>query len=273
MNVDIYHVNAFTAEDHGGNPAGVVFDADQFSESQMLAIAQQVGFSETAFICDSQKATKRLRFFTPTGEVDLCGHATIASWSLLRQRQLVTDGLSTQETLAGLLKVRVRHDGLVYMEQTGAEFYETFGLEIIAPLLGVETADFNQDLRPQIVSTGLKDLMVVVKDDSILNSVRPDLEAIAAYSKSNDITGIHVAALSNGQTPLAFARNFAPLFGIDEESATGTSNGALLCYFKEHGVLPRRDEYMIEQGRVWARLHIVMENLRMKRSGLAEWLV
>lgn len=248
MKTTVYYVNAFTADSKAGNPAGVVLDADNLSENEMLAIAKEVGFSETAFVSRSEEATRRLRFFTPTEEVDLCGHATIASWSLMHQRNLVDQGISTQETLAGLLKVEVGADGLIFMEQAKATFFEVVEPEIVAPILGIKPTDFNNLFKPQVVSTGLKDLIVILNSEEVLNCLVPDFEAMAVFSKDHGITGMHVLCLLDEQSSIASARNFAPLVGIDEESATGTSNGAFLCYLKRYGSLPIQDQYRIEQG-------------------------
>lgn len=248
MRTTVYHVNAFTADSKAGNPAGVVLDADSLSEKEMLTIAKEVGFSETAFISKSEEATRRLRFFTPTEEVDLCGHATIASWSLMHQRNSVDQGISTQETLAGILKVEVGADGLIFMEQAKVTFFEVVEPEIVAPILGIKPIDFNSLFKPQVVSTGLKDLIVILNSEEVLNSLVPDFEAMAVFSKDHGITGMHVLYLLDKQPSIASARNFAPLVGIDEESATGTSNGAFLCYLKRYGSLPAQDQYRIEQG-------------------------
>jgi len=200
-------------------------------------------------VSKSKEATRGLRFFTPTEEVDLCGHATIASWSLMYQRHVVGKGVSTQETLAGLLKVDVGTNGLVYMEQAGASFFEVVEADSVAPILGIRQSDFNKIFKPQVVSTGLKDLIVILNSEEPLNSLAPDFKAMAEFSKAHDITGMHVISLLDKQTSIADARNFAPLVGIDEESATGTSNGALLCYLKKYGGLRAQNEYRIEQGK------------------------
>lgn len=249
MKIVAYHVNAFTADSKAGNPAGVVLDADDLNNAEMLAIAKEVGFSETAFISKSKEATKRLRFFTPTEEVDLCGHATIASWSLMYQCHIVDKGISTQDTLAGLLKVDVGADGLIYMQQASASFFEVVEADIVASILGIKPSDLSSTLKPQVVSTGLKDLIVILNSEEVLNNLTPDFAAMSEFSKDHNITGMHVISLLNDQTSLAAARNFAPLVGIDEESATGTSNGALLCYLKKYGGLPAQNEYRIEQGK------------------------
>lgn len=95
----VLQLNAFTAHASGGNPAGVVLEADDLSDAQMREIAQQAGFSETAFVTGSALATKHIKFFTPVEEVDLCGHATIAVWSYLFQRGLLPSGLFESNTM------------------------------------------------------------------------------------------------------------------------------------------------------------------------------
>ena len=86
MNVKVITLNSFALESGGGNPAGVVLDASGLAEAQMLEIAKKVGFSETAFVMESDKSDFRVRFFTPEAEVDLCGHATIGACHV-RKRQ------------------------------------------------------------------------------------------------------------------------------------------------------------------------------------------
>ena len=76
-------VNAFTVNREGGNPAGVVLQADGLSFNEKLKIAQTVGYSETAFVSEDNNADLALSFFTVTGEVDFCGHATLAAFSLM----------------------------------------------------------------------------------------------------------------------------------------------------------------------------------------------
>jgi PhzF family phenazine biosynthesis protein len=166
-------------------------------------------------------------------------------------------GTYTQETKAGLLKVAIQNDGLVFMEQTKAAFFDEIEPAEIAGMLGVEVRDFHASLRPQIVSTGIKDLMVPMIDKSILARLRPNLEAIANFSRRHDISGFHVFALLENEQSLASARNFAPADGIPEECATGTSSGALLCYLKSKSALPERNIYRIEQGEAMGRLSYI----------------
>ena len=239
-------VSAFVSNGKGGNKAGVVLEADDLSDDQMQAIAKELAFSETAFVSNSKDATYKVRFFTTTEEVDLCGHATIATWSLLFQKGLIEHGMYTQETLAGRLGINISNDGSIFMEQTEPQFFSQVSYEEILPVLNASKADFDDNLQPQIMSTGLRDILVPVRNKEILMSLRPNFSAMTELSKKHDVTGLHVFALSEECT--AVARNFAPLVGIDEESATGTSNGALLCYLKEKDKLEERDVYHVEQG-------------------------
>ena len=161
--IKVYTLNAFTDDVSGGNPAGVVLDADNLTEKQMQGIAKKVGFSETAFVMSSDSADFRVRFFTPSDEVDLCGHATIATFKLLLLKGRIATGVYKQETLAGILSVEALADGSILMEQSIPEYYEIIEPSEIAKSLGLLVSELSEDYPVQVVSTGLKDIMVPVK--------------------------------------------------------------------------------------------------------------
>lgn len=262
MNIDVITLNAFAADETGGNPAGVVIGADKLSEIEMQQIAKTVGFSETAFIMKSDKADFKLRFFTPEDEVDLCGHATIATFYAMFNLGLVKAGKYIQETKAGNLEIEIKEDGKIFMQQNKPAFFEKIteldkDFQTICNSLGIDSdkigiknyvAQLGEEgletvyiegkniLRKMgIVSTGLRDLIIPVEDLETLRSINPDYDLIAKISKKYDITGYHVFTLeTEDEENTAQCRNFAPLFGIDEESATGTSSGALACYIYEN---------------------------------------
>jgi PhzF family phenazine biosynthesis protein len=94
-------VHAFTAVPTGGNPAGVVLEADRLCAAQKQAIARQLGLSETAFLSRSARATLKAELFTPTRQIPHCGHATVAAFSLCRHLGLLPDGVHTQESVDG----------------------------------------------------------------------------------------------------------------------------------------------------------------------------
>lgn len=231
--IKVYLINSFVTGTQGGNPAGVVLDLDNnLNEVQMQQIATTVGVSETAFIKSSEVADFEVRFFTPTDEVPLCGHATIASFWLLCEEKMIPKGNLIQQTKAGLLDISIDlSTKRVYMRQTTPlEINESL---LISPSFEKAFPDLqrNPDLPVAIWSTGLADILLPVADRNALLALKPDFEALSKLSQAYDVVGTHAFAIEDGKI---VARNFAPLYGIDEESATGTSNGALCAYLHKH---------------------------------------
>lgn len=250
MNVVV--VNAFTKTPSGGNPAGVVIDARSLSDEQMQQIAFDLGLSETAFVLPSDLADFKVRFFTPVSEVDLCGHATIATFYLLSHQGIISTGAYMQETRAGILGVEVLGDGTVFMQQNNPQFFEFVDRKAVADTLNIPVSSLHPDLPPQIVSTGLRDVIVPVKNLATLSQTIPNFPRVAEFSKELDVVGYHLFCLETVTGATAHCRNLAPLFDIPEESATGTSNGALACYLLQRGVLTSESVHnktlLFEQG-------------------------
>jgi len=261
-------MDSFTAKAGGGNPAGVVENGEGLTSEQMLFIAKEVGFSETAFVSSSKVADFRVRFFTPAAEVDLCGHATIATFAHLFQSGRIQAGTFTQETGAGVLKVEVKENGDVFMEQALPIFSEVIQRELIAESLGVLPDAISKTLPIQIVSTGLRDIIIPVNTLADLKNLKPNFEMIKKLSKDYDAVGYHVFTLETENEGTAHCRNFAPLYDIPEESATGTSNGALSCYLWEHGssaVSPEKT-LVFEQGYTMGRPSEIKGIFRINKS-------
>lgn len=300
--MEIRVVNAFSKDGGGGNPAGVVMEGNLFpGDVERCRLAARLGFSETVFCDGSDKADMKLSYFTPEGEVPLCGHATIAFFVLLQQLGKAFREKYTVETKAGIIEVVIGGDGVVMMSQCLPEFSSPVPLSE----LSVCFAGFEPDLRwsPQVVSTGLRDIMLPVVSPEVLFSMKPDFGKIAQLSKKYDCVGVHAFALTemgnalnscmtgysndhgkdmgigwNTDSAIAVCRNFAPLYGIDEEAATGTSNGALASYLFMNGI--RSGRYIFRQGYnldcvseilveiISEDLHAVSENIT-ERTGMA----
>lgn len=250
MNINIHTLNAFTTAPEGGNPAGVCLEAENLTEEQMQKAAREMGFSETAFLLPSDKGDYRVRFFTPTTEVDLCGHATIALFSLLSQKGMAAPGFYTQETAAGLLAIEIKTGHSVMMDQTLPYFGEEADRQEIASSLNIPESELADHLPAQVVSTGLKDLIVPVKSLKTLNSLEADMKKIKEISRQYDVSGYHLFCEETLYGATAHCRNFAPLCGIDEEAATGTATGATTAYMYRHGLLEKSDleNLQFEQG-------------------------
>ena len=116
-------VNWFTNNGKGGNPAGVVLNADKLSDFQKLEIAQAVGYSETAFVSASNTADFKLDFFTPNKQIAHCGHATIATFSYLSQLGKIQNSNTSKETIDGIRKVTIADD-LAFMEQLAPKYVD-----------------------------------------------------------------------------------------------------------------------------------------------------
>jgi len=250
MKVKVYTLNSFAKCIEGGNPAGVVLNADDLSEDSMKKIAGMIGFSETAFVMKSGLADFKVRFFTPNEEVDICGHATIGTFSTLLSKSLIKPGKYLQETKAGILSVKLNEDFSIMMNQTAPSYYQTISKEEIADSLNITINEMIEELPIQIVSTGLRDILIPIKSIDMVNRIKPNFEKVSKISSKYNTIGYHIFTLESLNDSNAYCRNFAPLYGIPEESATGTSNSALACYlFKYDKIKPENANHIIiEQG-------------------------
>lgn len=272
MNIKIYTLNAFAKSKEGGNPAGVVLDADSLSQQDMQKIAQKVGFSETAFVQKSDKADFKVRFFTPKGEVNLCGHATIATFYLLAKKEFIKTGIYTQETKAGILKLEVKTDNVIFMNQNLPHFFEEVNKIEIAKSLNISPKIISSDLPVQIVSTGLRDILIPIKSLKDLHEIKPDFKEVSKISKKYNAIDYHLFTLETKLGSTAHCRNFAPLYNIPEESATGTSNGALGCYlFKNKKISNDQAKNLIfEQGYSMKKPSEILTCLGIKNGKIVE---
>ena len=247
-------VDAFTSEPLSGNAAGLVPDADGLADEQMQAIARELNASETAFLLESDDADRRVRYFTPTQEVDLCGHATIASHAWLAEADEITDGTHTLETNVGVLDVEV-DDGTVWMTQDTAEVEEVdLDYERVAAALGADRAtleDVGADMPLATATTGLPFLVVPVNFLEAISGLEPDMGAVADLTEELDVTGVYAFSFDALEAESTLhGRMFAPAAGVDEDPVTGTASGAVGAYLREvrafDGELP--EEMVFEQG-------------------------
>ena len=246
--MEAYVMDAFSARLFGGNQAGVVLPDRPLDDAVMQQIAAEFKHSETAFVTVEPDGSVTLRYFTPAGEVELCGHATIASFALLRKLERIGDGIAAAHTKAADLRIEVRGD-TVWMDMAPPCWLRELTEQELPPLYaayGLTPADRPEGLLPAIVSTGLADIMMPVRDrDTLLRAVQNEA-AVTALSRQYDVTGVHMFCPSDGCT--AYCSNYAPLYDIPEECATGTSNGALTYYFYRHGMVRPEEENVFLQG-------------------------
>ncbi|WP_099608682.1 PhzF family isomerase [Vibrio coralliilyticus] len=248
--VTINVVDAFTTEVGNGNRAGVVLTADGLSTQQMQDIAAFAGYSETAFVLSSKANDHDLhiRYFTPTKEVPICGHATIAAHFLRAISGHHSEYPLTAKTGAGLLPVALSGSGLkmrVSMTQSLAKFYPPFNSELrdeLANAMGISNTDYD-DLPIQVVSTGHSKVIIPLTSRSTLNDLRPDADALANLSAKIGCNGFFPFVLEGDKSnPVTFGRMFAPAIGILEDPVTGNANGPTGAYLVHHALIECEQE-------------------------------
>lgn len=239
--IEVYVASAFCKGNIGGNKAGVVLYRNDLTEIDKKKIAKELGYAETAFINTSNKADFKIEYFTPAEEVPLCGHATIASFGILKYLNRLSKSNYTIETKSGILEINLEDDE-IFMEQNIPTFYEEIDYKEIKNCFNLDCINNNYPIS--IVSTGLKDILVPIKNEDVLNKLNPNFDTITKISKKYDVVGTHLYTFNNDRI---ICRNFAPLYDVDEESATGTSNCALagLLFMKLN---IKNKLYVFEQG-------------------------
>lgn len=245
----IYQIDAFTTERFTGNPAGVVPNADGLTEAQMKQIARELNNSETAFIFPgNEDCDVHIRFFTPTREVPICGHATVSA-HFTRALEL---GISQptrvlQKTGAGILPVDILPKDNSY------EIVMTQGEISVVPLenvteelcdaLGISPADLLENHPLAIASTGHSKVMVPIKSREQLHSLAPNMQALNSLSEKIGCNGYYVFTLSPDEEILVHGRMFAPAIGIAEDPVTGNANGPLGAYLCHYSLIDNSGEF------------------------------
>jgi PhzF family phenazine biosynthesis protein len=252
MKLPFFLANAFTKQPFKGNLAGVVLEAHDLNENIMQHIAAELRCSETAFIVRSENATLTLKFFSPLMEVDLCGHATIATLYSLMKSNILRQNQVMIQTNAGFFPVDISGD-MVFMTQAKPVFRQAnISTKEIADALRIKENAVD-NLPIESVSTGLFSLIVPISNLDTMRNMDPDFAAVAQLCKKRAV-GSLFAFTFDTIIPECFthARCFAPLYGVNEDPVTGTANGALGAYLKKHGLLATKifkSEQGFEMGR------------------------
>jgi PhzF family phenazine biosynthesis protein len=218
MSIPLFHVDAFTDRPFAGNPAAVCLLPTWKDERWLQAVAREMNLSETAFLVQ-QPVHFDLRWFTPKVEVDLCGHATLASAHILWQQGQVRGAEVRFSTRSGILKA-IRHGD---------------GIELDFPLKPEEAAPAPAGLLEALgtsasyVGKSQFDYLVEVESEAALRALAPDFRRLATVP----VRGVIVTSRSADPRFDFVSRFFAPSAGIDEDPVTGSAHCCLADYWRK----------------------------------------
>ncbi|WKZ30985.1 MAG: PhzF family phenazine biosynthesis protein [Candidatus Dojkabacteria bacterium] len=246
MEIELF--KAFADKPDQGNPAGVIFNADNLTQDRMIEIAATLNYSESVFIVkpSTSEADYRLRFMTSITEVDSCGHATLAGAQAIYEKKPFNE--IKVETGAGILSVYREEDGSLMMKMARSELVDKeYDKTEIGKLLGIRPSDMF-DLPIITASVGSPKLMIPVKHLNIVETVQPDFEAMIEFCKKYPVKGFYVFTKEVILPGSNFhARQFNPAAGIPEDPITGVAGGALALYARAYNLIIH-DQIIIEQG-------------------------
>lgn len=217
MKIPFYQVDAFSRKIFGGNPAAICILQSWPDDNTLQSIAAENNLSETAFLVQSSKGKYALRWFTPTVEIDLCGHATLASAFVIFS--FIDNSLSSVDfqTASGLLSV-TKSGELLSMDFPARKPEPTEKSPIISQAFGAEPLDVLKS----------RDLLVVFKDESTVRDMNPDFDKL---KQIRDVFAVIVTA--PGEKSDFVSRFFAPNAGIPEDPVTGSAHCTLIPYWAE----------------------------------------
>lgn len=269
----IYQIDAFTTSKFKGNPAGVVVNADGLSENQMQTIARELNNSETAFLFvpDDNSCDGIIRYFTPTIEVPLCGHATIAAMYAKSLEEKIGPCVLKMKTKIGVLPFEIERYGdriKVWKTQGDVKIDPPLSEDIqtkILKYMGILPGEIDNRCPIQIASTGHSKVMVGITSREKLNILAPKLFKLKELSKIINCNGYFIFTLNAFDSEVfSYGRMFAPAIGIDEDPVTGNANGPLGAYLVHNKLVDTALDSFSFKG---------VQGEAMKREGVVEVFV
>lgn len=232
MKIPVKIVKAFTTDPHLGNPAGVIINDIGLDTVVMQKIAKQIGVSESVFI-NQNGNLYNLRYFSPTKEMDFCGHATIAAYHAIGLKDRFTISF---ETRLGSKKIEIREDSLYFIDMGKLEQqYVVKDIHLIADLIGVKKADIH---GAEVLSVGVPKLLIKLSNLNILLKLQPQFDEISDFCQQTGIRGFYPYTQETLLADSTFhARQFNPMAGINEDPITGVAGAALGAWYGKNCII------------------------------------
>ncbi|MFD9484301.1 PhzF family phenazine biosynthesis protein [Streptomyces sp. NPDC059991] len=266
---NVLRYTAFSSDPAGGNPAGVVLDASGLDDAAMLAIAAELGYSETAFLTGPPEGLGEegraftIRYFSPKAEVSFCGHATVATAVALGERIGVGDLVFA--TPVGTVPVTVTEDGgalratLTSVEPHSEDIAPDDLTEALAAL-DWPAADLDPALPPRIAYAGNRHLVLGAATRERLADLDYDFDRLATLTRRLDLTTVQLAWRASDT--VFHVRDPFPIGGVVEDPATGAAAVAFGAYVRELGLVPEESVLTLHQGEDMGRPGVLTVTLR-----------
>ncbi len=275
---EVLRYTAFSDDPEGGNPAGIVLDATGLGDEEMLAIAADVGYSESAFLTAAPSAPSgeagsggasdagrayTIRYFSPKAEVPFCGHATVATAVALGER--IGPGDLVFTTPAGIVPVTVtREGGALLATLTSVEPYvEEIAAEDLAEALAAldwPAGDLDPAFPPRVAFAGARHLILAAATRERLGLLAYDFARLEALMHRLDLTTVQL--VWRADAGIFHVRDPFPVGGVVEDPATGAAAAALGAYLRELGLVPEATVLTLHQGEDMGRPGVLTVELR-----------
>jgi PhzF family phenazine biosynthesis protein len=251
MNQKLYIVDAFAKGLFSGNPAAVCPLNEWLADDILQKIAMENNQAETAFYV-KESGGYSLRWFTPLVEVDLCGHATLATAHVMY----------THEGYEGQKIVFNSRSGPLTVQRIGDGYSLDFPADVLAEVPLTKEISDCFDLKPKIVFKGKTDYMLVYENESDIRKIQPNFDAIAKLPARG------VIITSHGGTVDFVSRFFAPQCGINEDPATGSAHTSLAVYWSR--TLAKKDFEAIQLSKRKGYVKCIFLGDRVELRGAAK---
>ncbi|MFF8841598.1 PhzF family phenazine biosynthesis isomerase [Streptomyces sp. NPDC015127] len=267
---EVLRYTAFSDDPVGGNPAGVVLDASGLDDDAMLAIAAELGYSESAFLFAPPEGlggeagrAYTIRYFSPKAEVPFCGHATVATAIALGER--IGTGDLVFATRAGIVPVKVSEEGgtvratLTTVEPHTEAVADADLAEALAALDWPAT-DLDPAFPPRIAFAGARHLVLGASTRARLADLAYDFARLESLMRRLDLTTVQLVWRESER--VFHVRDPFPVGGVVEDPATGAAAGAFGAYARELGLVPEASVLTLHQGEDMGRPGMLTVELR-----------
>ncbi|MER6283023.1 PhzF family phenazine biosynthesis isomerase [Streptomyces sviceus] len=253
---EVLRYTAFSSSPEGGNPAGVVLDASTLDDGDMLAIAAELGYSESAFLTAPPEGldgpegrTFTIRYFSPKAEVPFCGHATVATAVALAER--IGPGELVFATPAGTVPVSVAEEGgtvRATLTSVAPHVEEVSDADLAEALAALDWAatDLDPAFPPRIAFAGARHLVLAAATRTRLAELAYDFARLEALMHRLDLTTVQLVWRESAT--VFHVRDPFPVGGVVEDPATGAAAAAFGAYARELGLVPEDAVLTLRQG-------------------------